>query len=94
MGCRASSWSAFAPPHWRRSRGGIRAAQGEQQQLWIETRNQDVLTTAIESGHDTFLFGPDMDTVVSACEASTHDIASIGKQHSSQADAEEVEERI
>ncbi|KAI8470154.1 MAG: 3-dehydroquinate synthase [Monoraphidium minutum] len=29
-----------------------------QQQLWIETRSQAVLTAAVESGHDTFVFGP------------------------------------
>lgn len=35
-------------------------------ELWIETANQAVLTAAVESGHNTIVFGPGVDASVGA----------------------------
>lgn len=45
----------------RKCAGCVVAASASTQQLWIETRNQSVLTAAIESGHSIVVFPPGAD---------------------------------
>ena len=55
----------------RRMRAACSTSATRQQTLWIETSSQAVLTAAVESGHDTVVFGPGADAEVRAKGPST-----------------------